>query len=83
MKHRRVDFHRNQVDFAVVYYAGLGLSLECIEELTNLSHAQVRYRLRLAKVSPKGYRSGRTPISKFVTQRCRAIAEKIILKQLP
>ena len=81
-KRHLVDFTNNQNDFAVAYYAGIGLSYDAIEELTGFSRAQIDYRLRLAGVSSRHYRSGGSAISRYIRNTTRPTGEKMLVKQL-
>lgn len=79
---KKVDFLNNERDFACVYYAGIGLSYACIMELTGFSLGQVKWRLKIAKVGPRGYRAGKTPIARFAMSNCRHIGDKVLMKLL-
>ena len=60
-KKQVIDFYKNEKDFAVIYYAGIGLSSSCIQELTGFTKAQVDKRLEKA-----GIRFPRSEAARFI-----------------
>ncbi len=58
---RSVDFRSNDCDWEVVQLAKVGMHQHTIAEKTGLTRSQVSYRLRMADVSAKEYRNGKSP----------------------
>lgn len=55
-----------QADIACIILGRLGMSAKCISERTGLSSGQIYGRLRMAGISVKDYRDGRTDFSQKV-----------------
>ena len=81
-KKQVIDFYKNEKDFAVIYYAGIGLSSSCIQELTGFTTKQVERRLEKAGIGLRNYRTGNTPVARFIIKTSRPVVEKYIMKQL-
>lgn len=57
---RPVDFRSNDCDWEVVQLAKVGTHQRAISEKTGLTKSQVTYRLRMAGVSARDYRDGKS-----------------------
>jgi len=81
-KYQHIDFFKNEKDFATIYYAGIGLSSSCIQELTGFTRNQISRRLKIAGIGLRSYRSGNTPVARFIIKTSRPVVEKYMMKQL-
>lgn len=63
--------------------AALGYSAKFIEQETQLTSGQIRYRLKYTDIRLRKFRNGESPLSKTVLEKATTSAQRYVIQQIP